>query len=119
MSTKQSVDQRKQLALEALVSSKSLTEAARIAGLSRRTLYNYLYCDKEFAEAYQRICNELRADISERLDSSAETALSFITQVVESRGAPPAMRLQASCKLLDYLIRLQELDSKTRTNSRT
>ena len=46
-------DQKKQAALEALMQSSTLTEAAEKAGISRKTLYSYIRHDFEFSHAYK------------------------------------------------------------------
>ena len=50
-----SKDINKKKALEALLDSRSLTEAADKAGITRRTLYGYIHHEPDFAKAYEEL----------------------------------------------------------------
>ena len=79
----------------------TLTAAAEKAGIARRTLYNYLRKDSQFAWEYKRQ-RELRAiEQAEQAAEEREAALQVIRDVMNNDGVPAAVRLKAAVKLLD------------------
>jgi molybdenum-dependent DNA-binding transcriptional regulator ModE len=95
-------DIKRSAALEALQTESTFTAAAEKAGISRRTLYDYLYNDKEFAFAYReqlRLRSLVRA---EQATNEREAALQTIREIMQDDEQPAAVRLKAAEKLLDY-----------------
>lgn len=91
----------KERALAALVDSPTLTAAATACGLDRRTLYNYLRNDSDFATAYQHQ-RQLRAiEQAEQAAGERAAALDAIRDIMNDEGQPSAIRLKAAEKLLD------------------
>ena len=91
----------KEKALAALMDAPTLTAAAEKAGIARRTLYNYLRKDSQFAWEYKRQ-RELRAiEQAEQAAEEREAALQVIRDVMNNDGVPAAVRLKAAIKLLD------------------
>ena len=91
----------KERALAALVDSPTLTAAATACGLDRRTLYNYLRNDSDFATAYQRQ-RQLRAiEQAEQAAGERAAALNAIRDIMNDEEQPSAIRLKAAEKLLD------------------
>ena len=91
----------KEKALAALMDAPTLTAAAEKAGIARRTLYNYLRKDSQFAWEYKRQ-RELRAiEQAEQAAEEREAALQVIRDVMNNDGVPAAVRLKAAVKLLD------------------
>lgn len=91
----------KEAALAALLDAPTLTAAAERAGIDRRTLYNYLHDDKDFARQYKRQ-RELRAiEQAEAAADEREAALAAIREVMTDAGQAGAVRLKAAEKLLD------------------
>ena len=108
-----SLEIRKAKALEALLSNRSLSAAAKQAQVSRKTLYSYLHNDTDFAEAYSNIRKEILHTVTQRMNSAVISATEFLVLAVESPNAPIALKMQAGCKLLDFYLRLQEIECKT------
>lgn len=93
--------QKKDVALAALITSNSLTEAADAAGLDRRTLYNYLHNDLDFARAYDEIRDRQAIALLDELTNRRKQALAVIMQIMEDEEQSPAIRLRAAQTVLD------------------
>lgn len=91
----------KEMALAALLDAPTLTAAAAAAGLDRKTLYNYLREDSQFAYEYKRQ-RQLRAiERAEQAAGEREAALQAIRDIMNDDEQPAAIRLKAAEKLLD------------------
>ena len=87
---------KKAAALAALMECGTFTEAAKQAGIDRKTLYNYMTMDRDFAKAYREGME--RATI-ERAEASAllrEKAQETIISIMEDDTQPAAVRLKAA-----------------------
>ena len=93
-------DQKKQAALEALIDSNSLTEAAEKAGIARRTLYNYLRNDIEFARAYEEIRGRQTVALMDDLTERRKRAHDVIMGLMEDTEQPAIIRLKAAQAIL-------------------
>ena len=93
-------NQKKDLALTALISSNSLTEAAQSAGIDRRTLYNYLHNDLDFARAYDEIRDRQAIAYFDELINRRERALEIIMRAMEDEEQGTAIRLRAAQMVL-------------------
>lgn len=93
-------DQKKQAALEALMDSNSMTEAAEKAGIDRRTLYNYLHNDVDFARAYDEIRDRQAIAFMDDLTNRRQRAHAVIMELLEDKEQPAAIRLKAAQTIL-------------------
>jgi len=91
----------KDKALAALLDAPTFTAAAAACGLDRRTLYNYLRNDSDFANAYRRQ-RQLRAiEQAEQAAGERAAALDAIRDIMNDDEQPAAVRLKAAERLLD------------------
>lgn len=95
-------DLKRAAALEALQTSSTFTEAAEKAGISRRTLYDYLYNDKDFAFEYRKQIRLKSIARAEAATGEREAALKAIRDIMNDTEEPAAVRLKAAEKLLEY-----------------
>lgn len=102
------MDQKKQKALEALLDSRTLTEAAQKAGISRRTLYTYIRTDLKFATAYQAAQEQSVIDQLEAISDEKSRAKAVILSLMEDEEQPAAVRLKAAQSILDTADALQK-----------
>ena len=100
--------QKKDAALNALITSNSLTEAAESAGIDRRTLYNYLHNDLEFARAYDEIRDRQAIAYMDELIARRERANAVIMDVLEDEGQPAGVRLKAAQMILEEMDNVDE-----------
>lgn len=96
------VDLKKAAALEALQTETTFTAAAAKAGISRRTLYGYIYDDSDFALEWRR---QLRLKALARAELAArerDTAVDVIREIMQDAEQPAAVRLKAASQMLEY-----------------
>lgn len=95
-----SKDQKQTAALVALLDSKTLTEAAEKAGISRRTLFSYIHNDLEFARAYKAMQEEAATRNLEALEERREQASTVLMELVQDSKQPGAVRVKAAQAIL-------------------
>ena len=74
-------EQRKTRALNALLDSNTLTEAAEKAEISRRTLYNYIRYDGDFGAAYRAARDQTTLEQLEVLNSGTARATKLLMDI--------------------------------------
>jgi len=108
-------DQMKARALAALLDSNTLTEAADKAEISRKTLYNYMRDDSDFANAYQAAQEQLAIEQMDALASDRERAKTTILNLMEDKEQPAAIRLKAAQSVFD-IVNAQQTRATAITN---
>ncbi len=98
--SKSKSEQRRDAALMALLDSNSLTEAAEKAGISRRTMYEYLHNDGDFARTYQETRTRQTIAFMDSLTERRDHALEVIANMMDDEEQPPAIRLKAAQAIL-------------------
>lgn len=93
-------DQTKARALAALLDSRTLTEAAEKAGITRKTLYSYIRDDLDFATAYKAAQEQMQLERMEAVADDRQRAKDAIIAIMEDEGQPGAVRLKAAVSLL-------------------
>lgn len=109
--------------LAALLASGSVTEAEKLTGVSRTTIYKRLN-DAEFKAEYDRRRAMLLDEACSTLQSTLTTAVNTVKEIIENRKNAPQIRLNACGMILqnclryveqiDILSRIEELE-RTRT----
>ncbi len=94
-------DQKRQAALAALMDSSTLTEAAEKAGISRRTLYNYLRNDLEFARAYDEMRDMQAVSLLDEMTERRRQASAVIMDLMNDTEQPGVVRLKAAQAILE------------------
>lgn len=94
-------DQKQAAALAALLESSTLTEAAEKAGISRKTLYNYIRTDFEFSKAYKSLREQEAISALERLEEQRERASGVILSIMDDEEQPGMVRLKAAQAILE------------------
>lgn len=89
-------DQKKAAALEALLTSSTLTEAAEKAGIDRRTLYGYLHSDIDFARAYDEARNRQAVVMMDTLNANRARAGEVLMEILEDKQQPAAIRIKVA-----------------------
>ena len=110
---------RQQKALAALLTTSSKAAAARAAGISDRTLRDYL-SDPTFRAAYEKAFGDMVEDATRQAKQSLSPALSTLREIVEDKEADTQARISAARAILsngiklietaDILTRLKELE---------
>ncbi len=99
--------QRQQRALRALLTQPTKTDAARDAGISPRTLRDYL-ADEGFQQEYKRAFDELVTDATRQAQRALSPAISALRSIVEDEEESSSARIAAARSLLEYGLRLTE-----------
>jgi transposase-like protein len=109
---------RKEAAIAALLSTRTIEEAARQAGISSRTLLRWLK-DPEFREEWLSARRQSLSQATARLQNAAGAAASLLTKALVDPSISPARLKAAQCVLEmaykgldseDFDIRLTKLE---------
>lgn len=104
-------DLRRAAILEALAAAGTITEAAELAGVSRKTIYSYMNEDKEFIAAYRDMKRGQIRDMANTINQKAEKAAAFIAGLLDDKEAPAAVKLSAAVKLLEIGAKYREAET--------
>jgi hypothetical protein len=99
---------KKALAIAALMSSKSVVDAAKAAGVGHRTLHTWLL-EPEFRQALTNAEGVAIDAATRRLVSLAEASVAVIASIMADRNVSPGVRLRAASEVLNHLLKLREL----------
>lgn len=99
---------RQHRAVAALLSCPTISEAAKTAQVSERTLYRWLLDQAFLAELHRRE-SELINYIARRLVNLADNALRTIQELLDDPEASSSVRLRAAENVLAHLLRVREL----------
>lgn len=98
---------RQQRALTALLSTPSKAAAARAAGISDRTLRDYL-ADPTFRAAYEKAFGDMVEDATQQAKQSLSPAISTLREIVEDKEEDAQARISAARAILSNAIKLIE-----------
>lgn len=102
--------------IAALLQSATLKEAAALAGISPRSLYDRMNRE-DFIAAYQRAKAEhLRAALLS-LNGKVEEAIATIAGIMQDEKTNPATRLQAAQTILNHAGRISKQLSQEETEA--
>lgn len=93
-------DRKKDEAIAALLSHKSLEDAARAIGVNPNTLTRWKK-ETEFLEGLEEARRLMYSEAIERLRSAAGAAASTVLKVMINPSTPPAVKLKAAEIVLD------------------
>ena len=106
--TKKTTDKRTE-AILALLESKTLSEAAQRAKISRRTLYRYLQ-DEAFQAEYEQAKRDIFKRAVYRLAGQADKAVQTLIDIETDKKAPTHSRVKAAQVHLGYALKTTEPD---------
>ena len=92
-------DAKRSAALQALLETDTLTDAAQRAGISRTTLWEYLQ-DHEFARILRSIREQRAIDAEADAMAAKRAALAELTKIMTDDKAPHAARIGAARTIL-------------------
>ena len=105
------ISEKKLKVIHALVSYPTRGEACKAAGISERTLYNYMQ-NEEFIKEYHSVIEEILKDTDTRLKEAALCAVNHLISVVQDDNIDEALRLKADRIILEHLAKKTECDNK-------
>ena len=118
---------KKEAAVAALLTQRTLDEAARVAGIGAQTLHRWLKLP-EFQAAYLEARRAAVSQSNARLQQASSAAVSTLLKIMVDLSAPASTRVRAADKILararqaieleDIEVRLAALErAAERTNS--
>ena len=100
---------KKAKAVELLAQGLSPVEVADAIGVSDRTVRRWVK-RPEVAEALRELQREALHGIARRLRALAQHATDALGHVLKSEDTPPAVRVSSARAVLEFVIRLEELE---------
>jgi transposase-like protein len=101
-------------AIVALLSQRSVEEAARTVSVAPRTLYRWLK-EREFDAAYRAARRSAYGQSIARLQQASAAAASTLLKIMIDQGSPPSCRLRAADSVLSHAakaIEIEDLDAR-------
>ena len=101
---------KKDKILNALINSKDITEAAKIANVSRKTIYSYLK-NRDFIEAYNNLNRIQMHEIIEKITTGAIISADYLISSIKDNSVPSNTKVQLCSRFLmlyDKYIAIEE-----------
>ncbi len=103
------LNQRQERFLKAMLSTASIDEACKVAGINRNTGYKYLK-DERFMRVYRKLRREAMQQVTARLQKVSEQAVQTLQEVMVDQESTPSSRVQAAKNVLDVAYRSLDID---------
>lgn len=100
---------KKEAAVLALLTARSIEDAARTAGVPPRTLHRWLK-EPEFQTAYREARRNAFAQATARLQQATGAAVSTLLKIMVDTNAPPSTRVRAADSVLDHAKQAIEIE---------
>ena len=107
--SKENLGAKKESAILALLSSRSVEDAARAASVPVRTLYRWLK-DPDFCAAYREAKRTSFAQAVARLHQKSSAAVSTLGKVMVDPSTPPSAKIRAADSILNHTARAVEIE---------
>lgn len=98
----------KERALQALLTEKDKKTAATAAGISYRTILNYMN-DAEFMTAYDAAYGKIITNATRTAQRNMESALDVLKEIADNKAETGAARVAAARATLEYSLKLTEM----------
>jgi uncharacterized membrane protein YheB (UPF0754 family) len=108
MSENVTLSANQQRALTALLTEKTVRDAAQKTGLSEKTLYRYL-AEDPFRQALQQATGAIYAEVSNRLTADIMTALKKLWEIVDTATDQNIKRMAIN-DWLKHALKIREVD---------
>ena len=105
---KSSLTPTQQRSVQALLTAKSVSEAALVAHVGERTLFRWL-TEPAFRAALAAAEGDLLDAATRRLLGLQDAAIETFSDILKDAEAGEAVRLKAAQAVLDYLLKMREL----------
>jgi DNA-binding MurR/RpiR family transcriptional regulator len=100
---------KKEAAIAALISHRTLEEAARAVGVSPNTLLRWQR-DPEFDAEFRKARRAAYGQTTARLHQASSAAVSAVLKIMVDPGAPASARLRAADIVLEHTARAIEIE---------
>lgn len=102
------LNQKQRAALNALLQTTNKAEAARLAGISEKSIRNY-WNNEEFQKEYGKACAQLLRDAARRAQLAISPTVSALAEIVKDESELTNIRVQAARVLIDSTLKLTEV----------
>jgi hypothetical protein len=99
-STPQELTPKQTEVIAALARGSTVTDAAKLAGIDRTTVYIWLNASAQFVAQLNQVRQERRDALRAKLGELASEAVSVVGDVLKHEGTPPGVRLKAALSVL-------------------
>ncbi|MGA2400970.1 MAG: hypothetical protein ABSG91_04595 [Syntrophobacteraceae bacterium] len=99
---------KKTRALSALLSCKSVEEAAQQAGVSKTTLFRWLREDEEFQSEYTKAGSQLMEEVLRQLQQICTGAVETLADVMADGEATASSRVTAARATLELTLKIED-----------
>lgn len=106
---REKLGRKKEEAIVALLSTRSIEEAARIANVPPRTLHRWLN-EQEFDVAYRKARRAVSAQSNARLQQASGAAVTTLLKLIVDPAVPAAVRSRTAYYVLTLASRAMEID---------
>jgi hypothetical protein len=100
---------KQEAAVLAMLTARSVEEAARVAGVAPRTLYRWLK-QKEFDAAYREARRAAFGQAIARLQQMSGAAISVLGKVLVDPNTPASTKVRAVDSVLNHAAKAMELE---------
>lgn len=101
---------KQERAIETLITSPTIIEAARKAGVSRRSISRWLREDENFRHEFKAARRQVLEHATARLQRLSCGAVGILEEILRDENASPASRISGIRALLDFAYRAFELE---------
>ncbi len=102
------LDSRKTRALSAMLCSRSVEEAAGLAGVSTTTIFRWLREDEHFRSEYSKNSSQLMEVGLRRLKQICSVAIETLASIMADGEATAASRVTAARATLELTLKIEE-----------
>lgn len=99
---------KQEKAIAALLSSRTISDAATAIGVNERQIYRWLADDRAFAEAYRAARRDAVQQATARLQQASASAVDTLISLLASSRA--SIQLGAARTILEFAVQAIELD---------
>ena len=107
------LSRKQELAIAALLSTKTIAEAAREAGVSEITLWRWLR-RSDFQLAYANARREVVSSAIASLQQASEKAVRTLEEIMLDKNAAPSARVSAAKVVLELVLKVQNIEDLQR-----
>ena len=100
---------KKEAAILALLSQRNVEEAARVGGISERTLYRWMQ-EPDFDGAYRAARRAAFSQSAARLQQMSSPAVTTLGKIMVDTSAPAASRVRAADSVLNHAAKAIEIE---------
>ncbi len=112
---------KKEEAIAALLTQRSVEEAARVAGIGTQTLHRWLKLP-EFQAAYREARRAAVSQSNARLQQASSAAVSTLVKIMVDPSSPASSRVRAADRILDraqQAIEIEDIEVRLAALERT